>query len=116
MLRTIAAGLTFALFYGIAIRLYLYLRVRRDAHRWHVSAVALAASLGGLAFYAAQKIRQPHVPTWLDLVAFLIMAVAAGAIPAILESVHVIRARLLRQATFQAPPTGVSQQAPQDRV
>ena len=114
MLRTAAAGLAFALLYGIAIRLYLYLRVRRDTHRWHISAVALAASLGGLAFYAAQQIKQPHAPTWLDLVAFLIMAVAAGAIPAILETVHVLRARLLRQTTFQASPTALPRQAPRD--
>jgi hypothetical protein len=115
MLRTVAAGLAFALLYGIAIRLYLYLRVRRDTHRWHIPAVALAAGLGGLAFYAAQQIKQPRVPTWLDLVALLIMAVAAGTIPAILETVHVIRARLLRQATFQVPPTALPRPAPQDR-
>jgi hypothetical protein len=116
MLRTLAAGLTFALLYGIAIRLYFYLRLRRDAHRWYVSAVALAASLGGLAFYVAQQIKTPHAPTWLDLVAFLIMAVAAGAIPMILETVHVIRARLLRQSTLQVPRTALRQQPPEDRV
>ena len=103
MLRTVVAWLTFTLVYGIAIRLYLYLRVRRDSHRWHGSAVALASALGGFAFYLAQQIKQPHAPSWRDLLAFLIMAVAAGAIPAILETVHVVQARLLRQTKLEAP-------------
>jgi hypothetical protein len=112
MLRTVAAALTFAFLYGIAMGLYWHLRVRRDSHRWHIPAVAIASGLGGLAFYAAQQIRDPHVPTGRDLAAFLIMAVAAGAIPAMLETVTVVRARLLRKTTLQAPPTG---EVPQHR-
>jgi len=103
MLRNAVASLLFVLLYGAAIRVYFYLRLRRDDHAWHPWAVALAAGIGGVAFYVAQQIRQPHAPTWRDLVAFSIMAVAAGAIPAILETVQVIRARLLRKTRLQAP-------------
>jgi hypothetical protein len=95
LLRAAIAGLTFAALYGVAIRLYFYLRASRETHRWHLSAVAAAGLVGGAAFYVAQQIQTPHAPGVLDAAAFVIMAVAAAAVPAILETVHVVQARIL---------------------
>ena len=112
MLRTVAAGFVFALIYGVAIRLYLYLRAQRDFARWHPRAVLVAASLGGVAFYSAQQIRQPHTPSWRDLAAFLIMTFAAAAIPAILDTAQVVQARLLRRTQLRAPASQPPRDAP----
>lgn len=98
------AGLVFALLYGIALRLYVYMRAGRDDDRWHPRAVVVAALLGGFAFYLAGQLRSPYVPRWMDLPAFFILSVAAAAIPLILELRIVPRARTLRRASgFELP-------------
>lgn len=102
-MRTVLAGITFSILYGVAIRLYLYQRARRDADRWHAPAVILAGCLGGVAFYLSLQIKTPYVPRLLDVPAFLIMAMAAAAIPVILELRVVARARMLRNATLRTP-------------
>lgn len=93
-MRTTVAGLVFALLYGAGMRLYFYLRAGGDSHRWHLPVVAVAGLLGGLGFYLAQQIRSPHPPGLLDIPAFVIMAVAAASVAAILETFYVLRARL----------------------
>jgi ribosomal protein S18 acetylase RimI-like enzyme len=101
-LATLLAGIVFVVVYGVAIRGYLLLRARRDADRWHWGAVAAAGLVGGLAFYLAQQVRMPHRPSLLDLAAFAIMAVAAAAIPTLLELRCVVAARLLARSTVSA--------------
>lgn len=104
MSPTVLAGLLFAVVYGVALRLYQYLRVRRASHRWSPEAVVAAASLGGAGLYAAQQLRDPHVPRWLDLPAFLIMVVAAAAIPVMFEVSSVLAARAAIRPTIAVPP------------
>lgn len=104
VIRNLLAGLLLAAIYGVALRLYLAVRLGRPAERWHWPAVAYAALLGGAAMYAAQKIRAPRAPEWLDVPAFLIMAVAAAAIPAILEVSSVATARRRRRGSITVPP------------
>jgi Na+/proline symporter len=103
LIRTAIAALVFAVLYGTGIRLYAYLRAGRDTHRWQVLAVAVASAMGGMGFYAAQQVRSPRPPTLLDIPAFVIMAVAAGVIPAILETTRVLQVRLLRDARVEVP-------------
>jgi hypothetical protein len=108
-MRTILAGITFTILYGIAVRLYVYRRVRRDADRWHVPAVMKSGLLGGLAFYLSSQIKSPYVPRLLDIPAFLILAIAATAIPVIIELKVVLQARRLKKATLQSPPIAPSE-------
>jgi hypothetical protein len=103
-LPDVLANLLFVLLYAVAIRVYLSRRAHREAHRWHFSAVAVAGAIGGAGFYLAQQLRDPYVPRWLDLPAFLILAVAAASIPLILDVSLVVRAHLLRRQTFRTPP------------
>ena len=103
MIRTALAGVLFAVVYGIALRLYQVLRARRASERWHGSAVAWSALLGGAAFYAAQQVRSPHVPGWLDVPAFLILAIAAAAIPLLFELVTVVAARAALRGAIAVP-------------
>jgi drug/metabolite transporter (DMT)-like permease len=102
-MRTVLAGVLFAAVYGVALRWYRYLRVRRPSERWHLGAVARAALLGGAGFYAAQQVRVPHVPGWWDLAAFAIMAVAAASIPVLLEIASVVAARAARRGSLEVP-------------
>jgi hypothetical protein len=57
----------------------------------------------GQAFYAAQQVKSPRPPTLLDIPAFVIMAAAAGAIPAILETTRILQVRLLRDTKVELP-------------
>jgi hypothetical protein len=100
MIITILAGAIFAILYGIAVRLYLFLRAQRDSTRWHPAAVLWSTLLGGAAFYVAQQIRMPHAPSLLDLAAFLIMCLGASAIPGLLELSVVLRSRLAASTTL----------------
>jgi hypothetical protein len=111
-MRTLLAGITFVLLYGVAIRLYLLLRARRDAGRWHAPAVLLAGALGGLAFYLTVQIKAPYAPRLLDIPAFLIMAAAAAAIPVILELATVVRARAQKSSTLETPAGDVRRREP----
>jgi len=103
VIRTAIAAIVFALLYGAGIRIYTYLRARRDADKWQSLAVAAASLVGGAGFYVAQQVKSPRPPALLDIPAFAIMAVAAGAIPAILETTRVLQIRLLRDAKVEVP-------------
>ena len=103
MTRTIFAGLVFAVLYGIAVRVFVLLRARRESTRWHLPAIALASTVGGIGFYIAQQVRSPHSPTWLDLPAFAIMCFAASAIPLLFELAVVIPSRLARTSSIRVP-------------
>ena len=93
MIRTIVAGSVFTLVYGVAIRLYVYLRNRRPSEKWHVMALIYSGLVGGTGVYLAEKIRHPVFPQWLDLPAFLILAFAASSIPIFIELRVVLTAR-----------------------
>lgn len=112
MIRDVAAGVVFAILYGVAVRVFVVLRAQRESARWHPRGLALSTAIGGLAFYAAQQIRMPHFPEILDLAAFAIMCLGASAIPVLFELGVVLPARWASRTSFRAPQPQPPHQGP----